>query len=232
MLGGERVEKLLLIGVCIVAVIMIGYNVKAIGSVENKEIKIIGNLLLIFTSLRYITLGIYRLSYNLALLNDIRYFYYASSIGITLLTALAVWNVIPFFKERIQPMNYLLCFLPWVIFYSYLILKQPTQIVENKSFGYELVLMLPFNHYLSLVQGSFVAVIILLCIIGIVGYKHLQIRIALWVISLAQGLLVLDGMNVSSIGHHFFRLFTVTEVFALWTVYYAFSHTVKIIKKH
>ena len=224
-------EKLLLIGVCIVALIIIGCNIKGLSHIENQQVKIIGSLLLSFTSLRYLTLIIYGNSYNLALLNDIRYFYYASSIGVTLLTALAVWHVIPFLRERVAPIKYLLCFLPWIFFYLYLIIKQPTQIVENELFGYELILLEPFNRYLGIAQGSFIVLISLLCVIGILKYKHLQIRVELFVILLAQGLLVIDGVNVSKCGHHFFRLFTVTEAFALWAVYYALSKALKTIKR-
>ncbi len=230
-IGGDRVERLLLVGTCIVALVVIGYNIKTLGNKENQQLKIIGSLLLGFTALRYITLIIYGVSYDLALLNSMRYFYYASSIGITLLTALAVWYAIPTIKERIQPIFYLCCFLPWILFYLYVIIKQPTQIVESKLFGYELVLISPFNRYLGIAQASFIVVIIGLCIIGILSYKHLQIRIELLMIILAQILLVIDGVSISKSMHHFFRLFTVTEAFALWTVYYVFSHPLKMIKR-
>lgn len=227
-----EVEKFLLIGTCIVALMLIGYNIKALGDVENQQVKIIGSLLLSFTSLRYITLLIYGFSYDLGLLNTVRYFYYASSIGITLSTALALWYVLPFLKERIQPVVYLLFFSPWIIFYVYLILKQPTQIVENPLFGYELMLVPSFTRYLSIAQGSIISIFVLICIIGIIGYKHLQIRITLFMVILAQLLLVLDGIGSARAAHYFFRLFTVTEAFALWTICYAFSHTLKTIKRH
>lgn len=225
------VEKLLLIGTCLATLVVIGYTSKVLGNVDDVFIKIIGNLLLGFTSLRYITLVIYGFVYDLSVLNSVRYFYYASSIGVTMLTALAVWNVIPFLKERIAPFSYLACFLPWILFYLYVIIKQPTEIVENALFGYELMLISPFNRYLSIVQGSFIGIIVLLCIIGIIGYKHLQIRIELFIIILAQLLLMIDGVSISKAMHHFFRLFTVTEAFALWTVYYAFFNTLKTIKR-
>ena len=223
-------EKQLLLASCLMALIVIGWNINALGGLYDKQIQIIGGVLLTFTSLRYLTLIIYAFSKNLQLLISIRYFYYASSIGITMLTALTVWYVIPFLKERIRLSYYLLCFLPWDVFYIYLIIAQPTRLIESSAYGYELVLMTPFNRYLSIVQGSFVSVMSILCILGIIKYKHPQIRTGLLIILLAQGLLVLDGIASGGQGIRIFKLFTITEAFALWAIYNALVHALKSIK--
>ncbi|MBE6021614.1 MAG: hypothetical protein E7231_00110 [Cellulosilyticum sp.] len=208
-------EKVLLVGSCIGALAMIAYSIHAIGSVEDKVFQIIGGILLSFTSLRYITLLIYAYSTNLRWIVSMRYFYYASSIGITMLTALAVWYVMPFLKKGIKLVYYLLCFLPWNLFYLYIIVKQPTCLVENSAYGYELLLVSPFERYLSIAQGSFIGVMTILCVIGIFKYKHPQIRTQLLMILLAQGLLVIDGIASGDERILLFKLFTVTEAFAL-----------------
>lgn len=223
-------EKQLLVATCSIAFLMIGWNIKALSSLCYKEIKGIGSLLLGFTALRYLTLVLYAFSQNRQLIYNVRYFYYASSIGITMLTALTVWYILPFLKERIKLSYYLLAFLPWDIFYIYLILKQPTMLVESSAYGYELILMNPFNRYLSVAQGSFIAIIIILCIIGMITYKHLQIRAQLFIIILAQALLVVDGIYSGGAQIKIFKLFTVTEVFALWSIYYGLSNSIKSIK--
>lgn len=223
-------EKLLLVGSCLASLIMIGWNIKALGTLCYKEIKIIGSLLLSFTALRYLTLIVYAYSTDLKVLESIRYFYYASSIGITMLTAMVVWYSLPFLKERIKIGYYLLGFLPWNFFYMYLILKQPTKLVESSAYGYELLLVAPFNEYLSIAQGSFILVIVILCLIGIGSYKHLQIRVQLLVVILAQGLFIVDGMSFGGDRVQIFKLFTVTEAFALWTIFYGLSHSIKRIR--
>ena len=220
-------EKWLLVGSCLVALVMIGWNIKTLSTLCSSEIKIIGSVLLSFTSLRYLTLILYAYSMDLKLLVSIRYFYYASSIGITMLTAIAVWYVIPVIQEQIQLKSYLLAFLPWDVFYIYLILKQPTKLVASSSYGYELLLLPPFTRYLSIAQGSFILIMLILCLIGIIKYKHLQIRVQLFVIFLAQILLTIDGIASGNETVRIFKLFTVTEAFALWTIFYAFTHAIK-----
>ena len=223
-------EKPLLVGSCFAALLMIGWNIRALGSLCYKEMKLIGSLLLGFTALRYLTLILYAFSTDRQLLFNIRYFYYASSIGITMLTALTVWYIMPFLKERIHLIYYLLLFLPWDIFYLYLIVTQPTCFVESSAYGYELLLISPFNRYLSIAQGSFILIMTVLCIMGILTYKHLQIRVQLFMILLAQGLLVIDGIASGKEAILIFKLFTVTEAFALWAIYYGLSNSLKSIK--
>lgn len=223
-------EKQLLVGTCLVALMMIGWNIKAIRSLCYREIKLVGSLLLGFTALRYMTLVVYAFCSNRELAYEIRYFYYASSIGITMLTAIVVWNIIPMLKEQIKLSYYLLCFLPWDIFYLYLIIKQPTQLIESSIYGYELLLISPFNRYLSIAQGSFIVIIAVLCVIGILRYKHLQIRAQLILILLAQVILVIDGIYFGREEIRIFKLFTVSEVIALWAIYYGLSNSIKSIK--
>ncbi len=204
-------------------------NLKALENNPYPVLKIIVSVLISFTALRYLTLIVYGDLPDYSLLNTLRYFYLASSIGITMTTASAIWYVTPCYREKIGYPYFLSFFAAWILFYVYVIIKQPTEIVQGSQFGYELILTGNFPKYLSIVQGSFVSIMVILCLIGIVCYKHLQIRIQLFMIILAQLLLTIDGLNYGSDRLWVFKPFTLTEFFALFTTYYAFSIIIKSI---
>ena len=212
---------------CMVGFGIMGWSVKGLYLTNEKELFNIGTVLIMTMALRYMTLVIYALVARPLIIESLRYFYYASSIGLTMLTVCAIWFIIPFWNERFKVSQMILFFLPWIMFYIYLILKQPTQIVESTAYGYELILIPPFNRYLAIVQGSFVTVIGILAVIGIIRYKHLQIRIQLDILLLAQGLLVIDGIYSGKEVLLLFKLFTVSEIFGLWTIGYAFWHPMR-----
>lgn len=214
---------------CLVGLFTVMLNIVALGKNFYPLLKVIGSVLVSFTALRYITLMMYGGSAGYSLLSTLRYFYLGSSIGITMLTVSAIWYVIPCYREKINYPYFLACFIPWILFYVYIIMKQPTEIVQGSRYGYQLILIGKFPFYLSVAQGSFVVVILALCSIGIISYKHLQIRTQLFLIILAQLLLTLDGLNYIKEDRIIFPPFTITESFALLTTYYAFSKTVRVI---
>lgn len=219
----------ILIITCILALIAVIMNLKALENNPYPVLKIIVSVFVSFTALRYLTLIVYGDSPGYGLLNTLRYFYLASSIGITMTTASAVWYVTPCYREKLGYPYFLACFLPWILFYIYIIIKQPTEIIQGSQFGYQLILIGKFQAYLRIIQGSFVSIMVILCLIGIFCYKHLQIRIQLCMIILAQVLLTLDGLNYGSDRLQVFQPFTLTEFFALATTYYAFSSVIKSI---
>lgn len=219
----------ILIACCILALLAVLFNIWALADNTYTELKVTVGLLVIFTAFRYITLIAYGDSPDYSLLNTLRYFYFASSIGVTMTTASAIWYVAPCYREKIAYPYFLACFIPWILFYLYVIIKQPTAIVQGEQFGYQLILCGQFPFYLSIVQGSFIVVAILLCINGIIKYKHLQIRTQLIILILAQCLLALDGISYSLDNLQVIPPFTVTEAFALMATYYAFSRTVRSI---
>lgn len=216
----------------VLALILIGYNGKAIQKINDYVFKGIALGLLAFTSLRYITLIIYSGSPSLAFLEQLRYFYFASSLGLTMITALAVWYVIPSYRELKDPVRFLSSFTPWMLFYIYLIIRQPTTIEKGASFGYVLALNEGFRQYLSIAQISFITVISFLCLKGISRYKHLQIRVQLIILLIAQVLLVNDGLSYGISRLTFFMPFTITEAFAFMATYYCFSQPIKSIKHY
>lgn len=225
---GEMSYEILVI-CCILALIAVLFNIRALAENTYTELKVTVGGLVIFTAFRYITLIAYGDSPDYSLLNTLRYFYFASSIGITMTTVSAIWYVIPYYREKIAYPYFLACFIPWIIFYLYVIIKQPTNIVQGSQFGYRLVLSGRFSFYLSVAQASFIIIAVLICVAGIIKYKHLQIRTQLLIIILAQCLLALDGISFNLEHLQVIPPFTITEAFALMATYYAFAKTVRSI---
>ncbi len=216
---------------CCLAALTIGLlNLKALGKNPYVVLKYVVSLLVSFTMLRYVTLIIYGGVPEYQLLQSLRYFYFSSSVGITMTTASAIWYITPCYREKIRYPYFIACFTPWILFDLYIILKQPTEIIQGSQFGYQLMLSGSFPYYLSIMQGSLVVILSSLCLIGIMRYKHLQIRTQLFLILLAQVLLALDGLGYRSQQGRIFPAFTVTEAFSLITTYYAFSKTIKVIR--
>ena len=223
-------EYKILIMTCILALIAAIMNLRALEQNPYKILKVVVSILVSFTALRYLTLIVYGDSPDYQMLNTLRYFYFASSLGIPLITASAVWYVSPCYREKIQYPYFLGCFFPWILFYLYIIIKQPTEIIQGTQFGYQLKLVEQFSNYLRVVQGSFVGIIIILCSISLIYYKHLQIRIQLMIIILSQVLLTLDGLSYQSHRLWVIQPFTLTEAFALFATYYAFYIPIKLFK--
>ena len=219
----------ILISCCIIAVMAVLMNLKALGKNPYISLKIIVSLLVSLTSLRYITLIVYGNSAEYHLLYVLRYFYFMSSIGVTMTTVSAIWYITPCYREKISYPYFLACFLPWILFYLYLILKQPTQIIQGSQFGYQLILKGKFPFYLSIAQSSFVIIAMTLCLIGILSYKHLQMRCQLFMIILAQFLLALDSISYQKTSLRIFPPFTLTEAFAFFGTYYALAKSVRMI---
>lgn len=219
--------KMLLLITCVIGFGVMAWSMKGLYLTNEKDLFNIGSILIMAMALRYITLVVYALATSPLIIESLRYFYYASSIGLTMLTVCGIWFIIPFWNQRFKVSQMILFFLPWISFYIYLILKQPTWLVGGTAYGYELILIPPFNRYLAIVQGSFITVIAILAIIGLIRYKHLQIRIQLAILLLAQGLLVIDGIYSGKEVLLLFKLFTVSEIFGLWTIGYAFWHPMR-----
>jgi len=193
-------------------------------------VKWVCGFLFVFTMFRYFTLIVYGDSASYYQMMRLRYFYFASSIGLTLTTASAIWYITPLYRKQISYGKYLAFFTPWIIFYSYIILVQPTRIVQGKKFGYTLELIGSYPLYLSIAQGSFVAIMIILCVIGMIKYKHLQLRTQLFVIIMAQIVLILDGLTYWTQLLPTLPPFTVSEILGFLAVLYGFSNKMIEIK--
>lgn len=214
---------ILLIGLCILAIYVLILNLKVISSNRYTLLKVVCTLLFVFSILRYLTLIVYGDKPTYDQLVALRYFYFATSIGLTLPTAAAVWYVTPLYRGKIKYPYYLVFFLPWIIFYLKLILTQPTHIVQGSRFGYVLELVEPYPIYLSVAQGSFVMIMVVLALIGILKYRSIQIRVQLFVIIVAQMMLTLDGLSYLFEGITTIPPFTVSEIAGFLAVYYAFK---------
>lgn len=224
-------NECLLNSCAVLAIGAIFMNLVAIRGIRDQALKYLAGVLLLFTITRYVTLIIYGDRPSLWELELLRYFYFASSIGLTMTTVLAIWYAVPCFREKLSAMQCLLLFLPWSFFYLYLIIKQPTQIIKGGSYGYILALIGKWPFYLGIAQGSLILILLLLCLYGIWHYKHLQIRMQLFFIIAAQLLLMVDGMNYGMSSSFVFTPFTLTEAFGFMATYYAFSHSVRTIGK-
>ncbi len=220
----------ILIILCLIALYSIFLNLKVMEDNTFLLLRLIGTVLLIYSATRYITLIVYGDAPNYYQLRLLRYFYFASSIGLTGMTLSAIWYVTPLYREKMKYPYWIAGFLPWISFYLYLIIMQPTKIIKGKGIGYELVLTGQFPLYLSLVQGLFVIIAIILCLIGIFKYKSIQIRGQLFIIILAQLALAVDGSSYYSQGIHTIPPFTLTEAFGFIAVYYIFCKPIKEIK--
>ena len=142
-------ESLFLFSI-VAAFAALSMNVVRIRKLKNDQLQFILAMLLIFSMTRYVTLFIYREMPTLILLQTMRYFYFASSLGLTMTMALAIWYVVPCYREKISVIKYLFVFLPWFVFYSYLLIKQPTEIIRGEKLGYVLVLTEKWPFYLSI----------------------------------------------------------------------------------
>lgn len=215
---------LLLIAICIIAIGVLMLNIAAVNKNPYKLLKVVCISLFAFSMMRYLTLIVYGDKPTLAQLEALRYFYLATSIGLTIPTASAVWYITPLYNKKISYGRYLLLFTPWILFYLFVIVTQPTEIKMAPNFGYTLELTGKFPLYLSIAQGSFVIIIILLCLIGLFKYKNAYLRSQYFVIIIAQILLTLDGLSYYRPMLSVFPPFTVTEVFGFLATYYAFRH--------
>lgn len=222
---------LVLIIICIIALIVLALDIGVVNKNTNQLLKIVCIVLFSFSMLRYLTLIVYGDSPTLGQLDKLRYFYLASSIGLTIPTASAVWYITPHLRNKVSYGKYLLFFLPWIIFYLYVIITQPTQIVLSDTYGYKLILTGKFPLYLSIAQGSFVAIIIILCLIGIFKYKNEYLRSQYFVLIGAQILLALDGLTYLVPTTTTIPPFTLTEVFGFIAIFYAFYAKPLDVKK-
>ncbi len=213
----------LLIGICMVAIGVIILNMKIVLKNPCQSLKTICFLLFAFSLFRYVTLIVYGDSPSYEQLVSLRYFYFATSIGLTMTMASAIWYVVPLYQNKIKYGKYLALFTPWILFYLGLILKQPTRIVQGKNYGYVLELLQPYSFYLAIMQSAFIGIALLLCGVGIVKYKHIEIRVKLFILVLAQLTLLLDGLTYFLPILHTFPPFTVSEVFGFLAVGYGLS---------
>lgn len=222
---------LLLIMICIVAILVLALNIGVVNKNKYQLLRIVCIILFIFSMTRYLTLIVYGDSPTLGQLDRLRYFYLASSIGLTMPTASAIWYITPHLRNKINYSKYLLFFLPWIIFYFYVIITEPTQVVISDTFGYKLILTGNFPIYLSIAQGSFVAIIIIICLIGILKYKNEYLRSQYFVLIGAQVLLALDGLTYLIPTITTIPPFTLTEVFGFIAIFYAFYARPLEVKK-
>lgn len=213
-----------LVIVCSVAIIVLMINLVVMNVRREYPImKWLCMVLFAFSMTRYLTLIVYGDSPSLSQMEVLRYFYFATAIGLTIPFASAVWYITPHLREKVVYLKYLLFFVPWVAFYLYVIIAQPTAIVMGKNYGYDLVLTGKFPLYLGIVQGSFVAVMFILCVSGYLKYKHSQLRSQYILLIIALIALLIDGVSFYIPVRNVVPAFTVSEVFGFVAILYAYA---------
>lgn len=220
----------LLIIICLIAIGLLLFNIKVM--IGNKHIlfKRLCIGLFSYMILRYLTLIVYGGDSSYEQLKALRYFYPASLIGIMIPTLLAIWYITPLYRHKITCLHYLCIFLPWITFYCYIIITQPTVILKGENFGYSLGIVNPYRIYLITAQLILMGIVLILSIVGMIKHKNLQIRVQLFMIIIAQTTLLLDVVSYLIKIPQTFSRFTISEVFVLVALFYAFSKKIIEVK--
>ena len=108
---------LFLIALCIMAIIVLMINIGVVSKKDVPLMKWVCIILFAFSMLRYLTLIVYGNHPTLSQLEVLKPFYFATSIGLTIPMASSVWFISPYLREKLTYLKYLLCFIPWIIFY-------------------------------------------------------------------------------------------------------------------
>lgn len=210
----------MLVVLCCIAIIILIADILVTLKIKNNGLKIICILLFIWSMLRYFTLIIYGATPTYEQLHTFRYFYFATSMGLAISTVSTLWYITPMYKEKIKYGTYLLWFSPWIMFYFYFFINQPTQITQGVKYGYRLIISKNFLVPFSIMQASIILITILLSIIGMIKYKNLQLRVQYFMIIIAQLTLLVDGISYYKPTLFFFPRFTVSEIFGFLAVCY------------
>lgn len=218
----------LLIGVCILTIGVLMLNIAVVNKRQPQLMRWVCIGLFTFSMMRYLTLIVYGDSPTLSQLEILRYFYFATSIGLTMTTAAAVWWMSPYIRENLSYGSYLLSFIPFIAFYLWVLITQPTEIRMGETYGYTLALVGKYPIYLAIVQSLFVGIIIILCVTGILKYKNAELRNKYGLVIGAQVLLALDGISFFKPILEVFPPFTVTELLGFLVILQVFqTETIK-----
>ena len=203
--------------------LIICLNIVQIKSHPNICIRVICCILFIFTGLRYISLIVFTLGAKISVLKLLSYFYFASSIGITIPSALALWYIIPRFRERIRLWVLFLLLSPFFFFYLILIYLQPLKIIIKPGFGYMLMILQPWSNYFSILQAIFIILVFLGCFLGFKWYQYKSPRSQYLLFALGYGLMFIDGVSVLINKNTPIEPFILSEAFVMVAILYAFS---------
>ncbi|MBM7684721.1 hypothetical protein [Defluviitalea raffinosedens] len=203
--------------------IIVILNIMQIKNHPNRVLRSICLILFTFTGLRYVALIVFRLNLDMNFLKFFSYFYYASSIGLTIPTIFALWYIIPAFRERIKEWTVLTLSAPFSFFYLYLIYLQPVQIIKHDGFGYRLQLLAPWNRWLSIVQGIVTLIVFGMCFYGFRRYKYKFPRSQYLLFILGYVLTTIDGLCMLFNSVYPIEPFIFSEAFILIAILYAFA---------
>lgn len=213
----------ILIIICILAIGILGMNIKAVQRNPYISIRVICTLLFILSMIRYITLLLFAKAPSLELISQMQGFYYISIIGISIPLLLVMWYITPFYREKIRPLGLILISLPHVLLYIGILVCKPFQEVKSQAMGYSLRLTGNWELYLASIYTVFILAYIILALYGFKLYKHRQTRSQYLVLIMCQILFLIDGFTYFSLVVPSIPVFTLTEAFAFLGIYYGLS---------
>jgi len=213
----------MLLMICILAIGALILNIKVIQKNPYIGIRIICTILFILSIMRYVTLLIFAKAINMEILIKMQGFYFSTVIGITIPSLLLLWHMTPFYREKITSALMAILCMPWLIFYTILLILKPYQIVKSEILGYTLKLIGPWPLYLARLQGVFVLLFILAALYGWKLYKHQQTRSQYMILIMCQILFLIDGLTYFSLSITSIPVFTLTEALGFLALYYGYS---------
>lgn len=214
----------MLLIICIIAIGALILNIKVIQKTPYIAIRIVCTILFILSIMRYITLLIFAKATSMEMLMNMQGFYFSTLIGMTIPSLLLLWHMTPFYREKVSSVFMMILCMPWLIFYTLLVMLKPYQIIKSEVLGYTLRLIGPWPLYLTGLQGIFVLLFILAALYGWKCYKHQQTRSQYMILIMCQLLFLIDGLTYFTLMAPSIPAFTLTEALGFLALYYGYSH--------
>ncbi|WP_058485781.1 hypothetical protein [Defluviitalea phaphyphila] len=205
------------------ALIIVIFNILQTKDYPSKFIKSLNFISFLIIGFRYIILIIFTLSNNINLIKILSYIYIPPTIGLIIPSALALWYIIPRFREKIKEWIVVVIISPFIIFYFILIYYSPFQLINQSGLGYRLELISPWINYLMIVQGIFIFLIIFICILGCYWYRYKFPRSQYLLFILGYILIFIDGLSIIFKKLYIIEPLILSESFVLIAILYAFS---------
>jgi len=213
----------MLLMICIIAIGALILNIKVIQKNPYIAIRIVCTILFILSIMRYITLLIFAKASSMEMLINMQGFYFSTVLGMTIPSLLLLWYMTPLYREKVSSVFMMILCMPWLVFYTLLLILKPYQIIKSHVLGYALRLIDPWPLYLTGLQGIFVLFFILAALYGWKCYKHQQIRSQYMILIMCQLLFTIDGLAYFRLTVPSIPIFTLTEALGFLALYYGFS---------
>ncbi len=207
----------------IIAIGILMLNIKVVWEIPDIGVKLITIIISILSMVGYMTRLLFVRATSMSSLITMQNFYFIPSLGITISLWLLLWYITPYLRQKINKVGLMILCMPWLAFYSLLVILQPYKIIKSQRAGYSLKLIDKWDLYSGGFQVSVMIILIICASYGWKLYKHQQIRSQYMVLIMCQLLLLVDGFTYFSLTIPVIPVFTLTEVFCLLAIYNGFS---------